>query len=94
MAVIGAGRNKTHAPKSDDRAMARSPTSKFAVLGALFVAMMAQAAPTKRPRPAPADRTCHQYGTSFPSDIRSQESPVTGSPRMPAEPGSRSRGMT
>ena len=68
--------------------MARSPTSTFAVLGALLVANMAQAAPSKEPQAGSSGPNMPPVRDVVPSEIRSQEPAVTGSMRMPAEPGS------
>ena len=71
--------------------MARSPTSTFVVLGALLVATLAQAAPAEVPQAGSSGPNMPPVQDIVPSEIRSQEPAVTGSPRAPAEPGSRSR---
>ena len=71
--------------------MARSPTSTFAVLGALLVATMAQAAPAEEPHAGSSGPNMPPVRDVVPSEIRSQEPAVTGSMPVPAEPGSRSR---
>ena len=71
--------------------MSRSPTSTFALLGALLVVTPAQAISRDEPQIGSSGPNMPPLRDVVPSEIRSQEPAVTGSMRAPTEPGPHSR---